>query len=189
MRDAGEITEDFCRIGRRLVTEGLIGANFGNISIRSGDGFYITQHGSYLDLPGELVYVSLEGPAPRQASSECRVHRQIYKETPHRAVVHAHPPHAVALSISKNAISPVDSEGLLFCPCIPVVTGFPGSEELALNVSQGLLVSSVTIARGHGTFAGGIDLDEAYIRTSLAEHSCRILILLKQIVPDAEYST
>lgn len=183
MRDVGEITEDFCRIGRRLVTEGLIKANFGNISIRSDDGFYITRHGSYLDLPGELVYVPLVGQAPRQASSEYRVHRQIYKETPHRAVVHAHPPHAVTLSISNDIISPVDSEGHLFCPCIPIVTGVPGSEELALNISQGLLVSSVAIARGHGTFTGGKDLDEAYIRTSLAEHSCRILILLNQINP------
>lgn len=183
MRDVGEITEDFCRIGRRLVTEGLIKANFGNISIRSDDGFYITRHGSYLDLPGELVYVPLVGQVPRKASSEYLVHRQIYNETPHRAVVHAHPPHAVALSLAEHAISPVDSEGLLFCPFIPVVTGSPGSEELAQSVSHELLSSPVTIARGHGTFAGGKDLDEAYIHTSLAEHSCRILILLKQIIP------
>lgn len=178
MRDAGAIADDFCRIGRRLVAKGLVGANFGNISIRSGDGFYITRHGSYLEIPGEPVYVPLQGPAPLQASSEYRVHRRIYKETPHLAVVHAHPPHAIALSISKDAISPVDSEGVLFCPFIPVVKGFPGSDDLALNVSQGLLSSPVTIARGHGTFAGGTDLDEAYIRTSLTEHSCRILILL-----------
>lgn len=183
MKDAGEITVDFSRIGRRLVTEALVGANFGNISIRSGDGFFITRHGSYLDVPAEPVYVPLEESAPLHASSEHRVHRQIYKKTPHLAVVHAHPPHAIALSLAKDAISPADSEGLLFCPFIPVVTGFPGSEELAQNVSDELLTSLVTIARGHGTFAVGKDLDEAYIRTSLAEHSCRVLILLKQIIP------
>ncbi len=183
MKDAWEITVDFSRIGLRLVTEKLVGGNFGNISIRSGEGFYITRQGSYLDIPGEPVYVPLEGHVPLQASSEHRVHRQIYKKTPHLAVVHAHPPHAIALSLAKDGISPVDSEGLLFCPFIPVVKGFPGSEELAENVSHELLASSVTIARGHGTFAGGKDLDEAYIRTSLAEHSCRVLILLKQIIP------
>ena len=183
MKNAGEITVDFSRIGHRLVTEALVGANFGNISIRSGDGFYITRQGSYLAIPGEPVYVPLEGSAPLQASSEHRVHRQIYINTPYHAVVHAHPPHAVALSLAEDAISPVDSEGLLLCPFIPVVTGFPGSEELAQSVSHELLSSPVAIARGHGTFAGGKDLDEAYIRTSLAEHSCRILILLKQIIP------
>jgi L-fuculose-phosphate aldolase len=183
MKDAGEITVDFSRIGRRLFAEALVGANFGNISIRWGDGFYITRQGSYLDIPGKPVYVPLEGPSPLQASSEHRVHRQIYIKTPSRAVVHAHPPHAIALSLAEDAISPVDSEGLLFSPFIPVVTGFPGSEELAQKVSHELLSSSVTIARGHGTFAGGKDLDEAYIRTSLAEHSCRVLILLKQIIP------
>ncbi|MDD1711275.1 MAG: aldolase [Methanoregulaceae archaeon] len=180
MRDAGEIKEDFCRIGHRLFAEALTGANFGNLSIRVGDGFYITRRGSYLDTPGEPVYVPLEGASPPQASSEYRVHRQIYKKTPHLAVVHAHPPFAIALSILYDGISPVDSEGLMFCPFIPVVNGSPGSEELALNVSQGLLSSSVAIARCHGTFAGGKDLDEAYIRTSIAEHSCRILTLLRK---------
>ncbi len=129
--------------------------------------------------PANWYLFPFEGPLPRHASSECRVLRQVYKETPHRAVVHVHPPHAVTLS--KNVISPVDSEGLLFCPCIPILTGFPGSDELALNISQRLLVSSVAIARGHGAFAGGKDLDEAYIHTTLVEHSCRILILLNQI--------
>jgi L-fuculose-phosphate aldolase len=176
--NAGEIGQEFGRIGRRLITEALLSANFGNMSLRSGDGFYITRTGSYLDIPGEPVYVPLEGPLPELPSSEYRVHRQIYKTTSHRAVVHAHPPHAVAFSFSIAPIIPVDTEGVMFCPFIPVVEGKPGSEELAVNVAKGLLSSGVVVARGHGTFAGGNNLDEAYIRTSLAEHSCRILILI-----------
>jgi L-fuculose-phosphate aldolase len=178
MTDAGEIGEEFGRIGKRIFTEGLLGANFGNMSVRSGDGFFITRTGSYLDIPGEPVYVPLEGPVPDHASSEYRVHRQIYKLTSHRAVVHAHPPHAIALSFISTSIIPVDTEGVIFCPFMPIEEGKPGSEELAVNVAKGLLSSCVVVARGHGTFAGGNNLDEAYIRTSLAEHSCRILILI-----------
>lgn len=178
MMDPGEIGQEFARIGRRLFTEALLGANFGNMSLRLGDGFYITRNGSYLDIPGEPVYVPLEGPFPEQASSEYRVHRQIYKMTSYGAVVHAHPPYAVALSFSNAAIIPVDTEGIMFCPFLPVVEGKPGSEELAVNIARGLLSSCIAIARGHGTFTGGRNLDEAYIRTSLAEHSCRILILI-----------
>ncbi|MDD1682744.1 MAG: aldolase [Methanoregula sp.] len=177
MTDAREIGREFGRIGRRLFTELLLHANFGNMSIRSGDGFYITRAGSYLDTPGEPVYVPLEGPVPPQASSEYRVHRQIYTMTPHRAVIHAHPPHAVALSLSNPTIVPVDCEGVMFCPFLPVVVGIPGSEEMAVNIARGLLSSCIAVARGHGTFAGGKNLDEAYIHTSLAEHSCRILVL------------
>ena len=71
----------------------------------------------------------------------------------------------------------MDIEGLMFCPLMPVIEGKPGSEAAAENVARGLLSSCVAVARGHGTFAGGKNLDEAYIRTSLTEHSCRILIL------------
>ncbi|MDD1715474.1 MAG: fuculose phosphate aldolase, partial [Methanolinea sp.] len=45
-------TGEFKRIGTRLRQEGLIGANFGNLSVRADDGFYITRTGSYLDDPG-----------------------------------------------------------------------------------------------------------------------------------------
>jgi L-fuculose-phosphate aldolase len=175
--DPAETGMEFGRIGRRLFTEDLLGANSGNLSVRSGDGFFITRTGSFLDVPEQPVYVPLEGVVPGDASSEFRVHREIYKITSHRAVVHAHPPHAVALSLLNAPIIPVDTEGVMFCPFMPVVEGKTGSEELAVNVATGLLSSCVAIARGHGTFAGGNNLDEAYIRTSLAEHSCRILIL------------
>jgi L-fuculose-phosphate aldolase len=175
--DATETGEEFGRIGRRLVAEAFLGANFGNMSIRSDNGFFITRTGSFLDVPEQPVYVPLEGPVPGDASSEYRVHRQIYKITSHLAVVHAHPPYAVALSLLNAPIIPVDSEGVMFCPFMPIVEGKPGSEELAVNVATSLLSSCVAVARGHGTFAGGKNLDEAYIRTSLAEHSCRILIL------------
>ena len=178
MIDTKETGREFGRIGRRIFTEALLGANFGNMSIRTNDGFFITRTGSYLDVPAEPVYVPLEGPVPEHASSEFRVHREIYRTTPHRAVIHAHPPHAVALSFLNTPIIPIDSEGILFCPLMPVIEGEPGSEELAINVAQGLLASCVVVARGHGTFAGGNSLDQAYIRTSLAEHSCRILILV-----------
>lgn len=178
--DASEVEEEFVRIGRRLFSESLIRANSGNMSIRSEYGFFITRTGSSLDIPGEPVYVPLEGPVPVHASSEYQVHRHIYKTTSHQAVVHVHPPHAVALSFSEGRIIPVDSEGIMFCPFIPVVEGKPGSKDLAENVAIGLISSGITIARGHGTFAGGKDLDEAYILTSLVEHSCRILFLISK---------
>ena len=172
-------TDEFERIGRRLFSEGLVGGNFGNMSVRSGDGFFITHTGSYLDNPGEIVFVPLDGPAPNEASSEYRVHREVYRKTRHNALVHAHPAHAVALSIMCGEIVPRDSEGKMLCPVIPVVHGAPGSDELAMNVSDSLCLSKLTIASGHGTFAAGKTLDEAYLFTSLAEHSCRVLTLLQ----------
>jgi len=163
------------RIGKRLFREGLVGGNFGNMSVREGDGFFITRNRAFLDEPGDLVPVPLEGPVPPSASSESLVHRMVYATTDHRAIVHAHPAHAVACSFAAQEIIPRDSEGQMFCPVIPVSEGKPGTDELAASVAAALKASNISIARGHGTFAAGMTLEEAYLFTSIAEHSCRVL--------------
>jgi L-fuculose-phosphate aldolase len=175
-------SREFERIGKRLFAEHLVGGNFGNMSVRTGDGFFIKRTGTCLDIATEPVFVPLSGAAPKEASSEYRVHLAVYNTTNHTAIVHAHPPYAVAASLVMNKIVPEDSEGEMLCPCIPVVTGAPGTQEVADNVSRALLTSKLVIARGHGTFTGGATLTEAYVMTSLAEHSCRILALKKKFL-------
>ncbi len=171
------LDHEFERIGKRLFLEGLVGANFGNMSVRTEGGLYITRTGAYLDAREAPVYVPEIGDAPREASSEYRVHRAVYHETPHHAIVHAHPVHAVAASLNTDIIQPADSEGGMLCPAIPVVTGGPGTDEIARNVAEALRGGHIAIVRGHGTFAAGKTLDEAYIYTSVAEYACRILFL------------
>ncbi len=171
------LDQEFERIGKRLFREGLVGANFGNVSVRCDGGFYITRSGAYLDARGVPVFVAENGSVPEGASSEYRVHREVYRRTFHRAVVHAHPVHAVAASLEATMIVPLDSEGMTLCPAIPVVEGRPGSDDLARNVADALAETPVVVARGHGTFAAGRTLDEAYLYTSTAEYACRILLL------------
>jgi L-fuculose-phosphate aldolase len=174
---------EFERIGKRLFAEHLVGGNFGNISVREGNsGFYIKRSGAYLDVATEPLFVPLEGEVPPGASSEYLVHREVYKKTPHQAIVHAHPPAAVAMSLVCDEIRPEDSEGIMFCPVIPVVIGEPGSQEVAGTVSDALCRSKLVIARGHGTFAAGKTLDEAYLYTSLAEHACRVLAIKRNFM-------
>ncbi len=96
------------------------------------------------------VFVPDAGDAPpREASSEYRVHRAVYRETPHSAIVHAHPVHAVAASLDADLVRPADSEGGMLCPEIPVVTGNPGTDEIAENVAGGALRDGhIVIVRG-----------------------------------------
>ena len=176
MSESGSVSEELAGIGRRVLAEGLISGNFGNASVREGPGFLIKRSGAYLDDPGPLVPVPLEGAVPPGASRESLVHRTIYKLTPHLAILHIHPPYAVALSFSHEKIVPIDAEGLRFCPMIPVVQGEPGSQILGDRVAHGLMHGKIVVARGHGTFAAGKDLEEAYLVTSAAEHACRILM-------------
>jgi len=173
---------EFERIGKRLFAEHLVGGNFGNMSVRKGDeGFFIKRSGTYLDVAGALVFVPLQGEAPPESSSEYRVHREVYRTTKHESVIHAHPPCAIAASLIMDKIIPEDSEGEMLCPEIPVVQGAPGSQEIAENVARSLVSSRLVIARGHGTFAAGKTLDEAFVYTSLAEHSCRVLFLKRSL--------
>lgn len=174
---------EFERIGKRLFAEHLVGGNFGNISIRhTNAGFYIKRTGAYLDTSAEPVLVPLDGDVPPEASSEYRVHREVYRKTLYAAIVHAHPPAAVALSLVQDEIRPEDSEGIMFCPVIPIVSGDPGSQAIADAVSTALAGSKLVIVRGHGTFAAGKTLDEAYIFTSLCEHACRVLAIKRGFI-------
>jgi L-fuculose-phosphate aldolase len=172
-------TREFKQIGKRLFDEHLVGGNFGNISMRESDkGFFIKRNGTFLYAPGEPVFVPMEGDAPEDASSEYRVHRAVYRSSSHLAIIHAHPPYAVAASLIFNEVVPKDCEGEMFCPVIPVVQGRPGTNSLAKSVAEGLTRAPVVIARGHGTFAAGKTLDEAYLYTSIAEHACKVLAIL-----------
>ena len=171
---------EFSRIGKRLFAEHLVGGNFGTMSVLTPEGYFITRTGSYLDAdPAEIVLMPRNGRMTPGASSEWRVHTAVYNATEHEAIVHAHPQHAVALSLLYDSIRTVDSEGQLFASEISVVEGACGSQALADAVAEALCSSKVVIAKGHGTFAAGKSLDEAYLFTSLAEHCCKVLYLLK----------
>ena len=177
MSGSGSASKELARIGKRVLAEGLVSGNFGNASVRTGAGFLVKRSGAYLDDPGPLVPVPLEGPVPPGASRESLVHRTIYRITTHNAILHTHPPYAVTLSFSQEKIVPIDPEGMLLCPGIPVVDGEPGSQVLGDRVAHALMHGKIVIARGHGTFAAGKNLEEAYLVTSAAEHACRILFL------------
>ena len=83
--------------------EGINQGSAGNISLRFEDGFLITPSGLAYDRlqPADIVLVALDGSSVDrlQASSEWRMHRDIYLKRPEAgAVLHAHPTFATALS-------------------------------------------------------------------------------------------
>ena len=95
------------------------------------------------------------------------------------AVLHAHPPAAIALSLSRDIIEPVDLEGRYHMPRVDVVVpqGPYDPHCLAIPVGEALQRARVAVIRGHGTFSRGADLWEALHWASSLEHSCRILLL------------
>ena len=177
----------FQQIGRDLFQSGLNNSHSGNISVRFGDRIIITRRGSMLGhlQEGDLIETGLDRNDSNitLASTEIRVHRAIYKRTPALAIVHAHPPHAIALSLVEDEIIPVDSEGSYLMHKIPVVCAEHtiGSEEIEQALPEVLNDYKAVMIRGHGSFAVGQLPEEAYQLTSSLEHSCRIITLTRAL--------
>lgn len=174
--------QEISRIGKKLVQSGLVESHFGNISMKISDKIYITRSGSSLDeiAIDDVVPVSLYESCALDviASSECIVHRTIYNSTTASCIIHAHCPYTVALSLlDYDEIVPLDSEGIYFLGPIPIIHGNIGSEELANNMACTLKNSKTVVVYGHGTFAVGRTLEEAYVFTTQAEHSSKIKYL------------
>lgn len=133
---------------------------------------------------GDLVDVDLHEPDSHvlRASSEIVVHRAIYRNTSALAVVHAHPPYATLLSMINDDLVPVDSEGSYLFKKVPVVSVEKtiGSLESAELVSEALKDYRIVMLRGHGSFARGDFLEDAYMLTSSLEASAFFIYHLNE---------
>lgn len=184
---------EFEKIGRDLFVAGLISSHGGNMSVRVGDRILITRRGSMLGRLEErdIIETGLEKNDSHitLASTEIGVHRAIYRSTSALAVVHAHPPFCINISLLEDEIIPIDSEASYFIHKVPVVTTehTAGSVEVERVVPEALKKYKIVMLRGHGTFAIGQFLEEAYQLTSMLEISAKILYfneLLKRRVKE-----
>jgi L-fuculose-phosphate aldolase len=188
------VYEQFREIGRDMYVDRLVSSHGGNLSVRFGDRVIIKRRGAMLGRlkTHDLVETGLEknDSGVALASTELIVHRAIYKATPALAVAHAHPRTAVALSLSRDEIVPIDNEGSYLLKRIPVVAVemASGSPQMAETIAETLREYKVLMLRGHGSFAIGQTLDEAFQWTSALEECCQIILAAKLIdEPFIEY--
>lgn len=168
-----------------MVQHGLTHSHLGNVSQRVGDQMLISTRGCCLDeLEDHLITIPIYTSSDLEdlASSELRVHREIYQRTSASAILHGHPSFSVIISLlcSERRIVPYDSEGKYLLQEIPIVTGEPGSEELAVRTVEALQKYRGVIAKGQGSLATGSTVKEAYAVLSAMEHSCRVKYYVEQ---------
>jgi L-fuculose-phosphate aldolase len=188
------IYEQFREIGRDLFDSNMISSHGGNLSMRLGDRIVIKRRGAQLGRlkPHDLIDTGLEknDSGVALASTELIVHRAIYKQTPALAVVHCHPRTAIAFSLSREEIVPIDNEASYLLKKVPVVWEefASGTPEMANTVASTLAAYKIIMLRGHGSFAIGQTLDEAFHWSSTLEESCQIALSAKLInEPFIEY--
>jgi L-fuculose-phosphate aldolase len=176
------VLQQFQEIGRDMFVHNLISSHGGNMSMRLGDRLVITRRGSMLGRLTERDIIETELNKKDSgivlASTELIVHRAIYQATPGLAVVHAHTRRAVALSLARDEIVPIDNEGSYLLKKIPVVEVefASGTPQMASAVAEALKSYKIIMLRGHGSFAIGQTLEEAFQWTDALEEVCEIIL-------------
>lgn len=184
-----ELLVSYCK---KAYARGLVSASGGNASMRIGDIYLMTPSGYSL---GELTIADVcvldcglaavcECAKP---TSEKNMHKAIYDmRSDVMAILHTHSPAATSFAYLNRGIHPVNPEGMVFIPELPIAPYKPyGSDELAIAASQAIGSANAVLLEKHGVLAVGKDLREAYNIADLVEETARMNIYVMQIDPNA----
>ncbi len=175
-----ETYKQFNITGKILTDHRYNTSHSGNISMRSGGKILIKRRGAmlgYLELE-DIIETDLykTDSGIMLSSTETDVHRQIYLNTDAMAVIHAHNPFCVILSLLEDAITCLDAEGIYRYRKIPVieVENPAGPIDAAREVPKVLKNYPIVVVRAHGVFAKGNTLYDALQNVTGAEQSAMI---------------
>lgn len=184
------LSEALISSAQQLHQKNLLAAADGNLSYRYTDQeILITPSGqskAYLD-PDTLAGITPDNQILYGLpSSERLMHLTIYHQTPARAVVHAHPPYAIALSLARPAWLelPLDSlpEVILAAGRIPIVPyARPGTAAMGTALEPFLPECRLLILARHGAVCWGESLQEATQGIERLEQICQIIYLSESL--------
>ncbi len=194
--DEGALRQEIVRLGRLMYEKGFISASDGNLSARLDDArLLITPSGRHKGLltPDELLIVDLDGQiaGPRlgaarhlRPTSELPMHLEAYRLRPAiGAVVHAHPPISIALSIAGIPMTDcLLPEVIVFLGIVPTTAyATPSSEENVAAIRAFLPVHDAIVLQRHGTLTVGQTPMQAFMRLETVEQNARIGYMLAQL--------
>ena len=188
--EEARLRKAICEIGALAYQRNFIVGADGNISARMADGtILITPAGAmkgFLD-PKQIAHIDMQGEVVDGgpgASTERGIHIVAYEERPEmKAVVHAHPPHAVAMTIAGIDLqTPFIPEIVVTLGGIPTVPfGTPGTNELGDSIRATLRCSDTVLMTHHGSVTLGANLLDAYKKLDMVEHTAKILYLAHSV--------
>ncbi len=189
-----DLRQAIVQAGRVLYQSRLITSNNGNISARLGqDAIVITPSTlckGRMDI-NDLLVIDLEGKIlsvdpkrKRKISSETPMHLEVYRQRDDvRAVIHAHPTHAVALTVAgipfPTDILPEVMEGL--GPVPTTRFALPSSDDNALAIRDHVKEHNAVLIRNHGAIAFGRDLEEALNHLERLESVAQTVVIAQQL--------
>lgn len=195
----GALRQEIVQIGRMMYERGLLSGFEGNLSVRLGqDRILVTPAGFHkgllrpeqllvVDGAGKPVGYATEARRGLKPTSELPMHLEAYHRRPDvMAVVHAHPPITVALSIAGVPMdTPLLPEVIVLLGLVPTA-GYvlSSSEEGAVAIRELIGRHDAIILQRHGTLTVGDSLTQAFMRLETVEQNARIHFMLAQLGVD-----
>ncbi len=193
-----ELKKEVIKYAQKLNSTNLSPLRSGNVSVRAirenVEGFFLTPSGKrYEDLiPEDIVFLSLKEEYDNlklfntslNPSSEWRFHQDIYrKKIEAKAIVHAHSPHATAVSVHGKSIPAfhymVALAGGDDIKCADYATF--GTTELSKNILTALEKRKACLMSNHGQVAFGTNLKQAFELAEEVENICHQYIIALKI--------
>jgi ribulose-5-phosphate 4-epimerase/fuculose-1-phosphate aldolase len=188
----GETVGMFATLGRQLHKERLLHGTAGSFSMLSPTHsglVHVTREGAALGLMNEtdLLTGRLGDVAPLGADEDWQIHSvglaiASLEHEGRGACIHVHAPYTTTMSMEKDryALVPNDFEGRsTFGRATIVDVQYDDMEGYLVEITEALKQTGnkLFVARGHGLYALGADLLEAWGHASAFEHSMRVLYL------------
>jgi len=192
------LKEQIIEFAQKLNSTNLSPLRSGNVSVRTTnediEGFLITPSGiKYENLKTEdIVFLALNKEydfvkmfnSGLNPSSEWRFHQDIYlKKKEAKAIVHAHSPHATAVSAHGKAIPAfhymIALAGGDDLKCAEY--GTFGTKELSENIIKALENRKACLMSNHGQVAFGLNLKQAFELAEEVENICHQYIIALKI--------
>jgi L-fuculose-phosphate aldolase len=180
-----EARKEIVRYSHKVHAAGLVSATDGNLSIRLDEHHVLITPSSlrkedmYIEAP---IVIDMQGNPvsdTRRPSTEYKVHLEVYQQRPDvRAVIHAHPPKAIAFTIAE---APLDTcilpEVVVTMGEVPVAPyAAPSTEALPQSMRDLIRHSDALMLARHGSVTVGSDLGDAFKKLEKLEHNAEILI-------------
>lgn len=183
--------QEILSICRRLYERNMLAGADGNVSFRvSDDRILITPSGMAKAFikNEDMAIIDLQANVIQgKPSSESKMHLAVYQLCPKaKAVIHAHPPTAVAWTVAQPELKELPNKSLaeliLNVGRIPIIPfAMPGTGEMAENLKNFVSDNRVMILARHGALSWGESLAEAINGMEHLEHTAQILYRAKQL--------
>ncbi len=176
-----DLRSELITFARRMAACGINRGTSGNLSVRHGEGFYITPTGMAYDTLEieDLPWMPLGGNGAsqgrRKPSSEWRLHHDLYATRPEAgAVLHAHSTFAISLACLRSGIPPFHYMIALFGGDTVRCANYApfGTQELSDAAQKAMQGRSACLLANHGLLVFGKDVQQAFDHAIELEALC-----------------